>query len=407
MSNPLAIAAVTATLQNLFTKEIHKDNALSDAIITVQSPDRARGSNTANQLNIFLYQVAYDAAFRNAVMPGRLRPGETGYPPLSLSLFYLITAYGQDNDDTNSHHLLSKAMSILHDHPLLGADEIRDSLPGNDLYKQLERVRITPQPITLDEMSKLWMTFQTQYRISAAYHISVVLIDSTRAVTTPLPVINRGDEDQGADVLSAPSAIIESIELPGIKRSAELGDVITLKGQRFDDQMKLYILNQHMHGPEDEPMREVILEQEPGSTAKEIKVKIPDDSTNWSAGLYTIHAALSLKGDRKLTTNELPLSLAPTILNIQPPSAKKGDVTLTLTVKPDVRPKQEVYLLFGSDQIALKSNPASDELVFSFNTAKTGDHIVRLRIDGVDSIPIDPKATPPKFDDKQKVNIHD
>ncbi len=65
-------------------------------------------------------------------------------------------------------------MSAFHDHQVLGDEEIRSALPGNDLHEQIERVRITPQPLTLEELSKLWMIFQSQYRISAAYRLDVV-----------------------------------------------------------------------------------------------------------------------------------------------------------------------------------------------------------------------------------------
>ena len=47
-------------------------------------------------------------------------------------------------------------------------------------HEQIERVRITPQPLSVDELSKLWTAFQTHFRISAAYQVSVVLIESTR-----------------------------------------------------------------------------------------------------------------------------------------------------------------------------------------------------------------------------------
>ena len=63
-------------------------------------------------------------------------------------------------------------MGVLHDHPLLGAEEINGALPESDLDQQVERVRITPQPMSVEEMSKLWTTFQTQYRMSAAYQAS-------------------------------------------------------------------------------------------------------------------------------------------------------------------------------------------------------------------------------------------
>jgi hypothetical protein len=146
MSNPLAIAAVTATLRNLLTVGISADPDLADVTVTTQPVDRARtGANTANQLNVFLYHILPSAAWRNMDMPARVRNGESGVPPLALNLYYLLTAYGRDDDARVpfSHHLLGRAMSVLGDHPLLNAAEIKASLPNNDLWSQIERIRFT------------------------------------------------------------------------------------------------------------------------------------------------------------------------------------------------------------------------------------------------------------------------
>src|SRR5207245_2354500 len=97
---------------------------------------------------------------------------------LALSLNYVITAYGEDDEDTRSHRILGRAMHVLNDFPLLGPTEIA----------QAERVRITPLALSTEEISKLWMIFQTQYRISAAYQVSVVLIESSRGVKAAPPV---------------------------------------------------------------------------------------------------------------------------------------------------------------------------------------------------------------------------
>src|SRR5262249_31063132 len=161
---------------------------------------------TGDQVNLFLYHAGVDASWRNMDMPRRLRPGETGQPPLPLSLYYLLTAYSDDEDEVSSHLLLGKAMGILHDHPLLGAQEIRNAtlsdLPDSDPQDQRERVRITHQPLSLEEVSKIWAAFQTQYRLSAAYQISVVLIESPRPIVAPTPVLRRGSEDRGARALT-------------------------------------------------------------------------------------------------------------------------------------------------------------------------------------------------------------
>src|SRR5258706_7820799 len=150
MSNPLAIAAVTATLRNLLQTGLARDPDLNDITVTMQPLDRARlGGNTANQMNVFLYHVLPSGAWRNADIPGRVRPGENGGFPLGLNLYYLLTAFGKENDSARpfSHQVMGRALSILNDHPLLGSEEIQTALPNNDLWNQIDRIRFTLQPI--------------------------------------------------------------------------------------------------------------------------------------------------------------------------------------------------------------------------------------------------------------------
>src|SRR5215203_4919992 len=178
----LAIAATTATLRGVL------DRAIDGVNVTVRPLDTARENTAGDQVNLFLYQTLPDAAWRNRDIPGRVHPGETAQPPLPLTLYYLITTYGNEDSDLRSHLLLGQAMSVLHDYPLLGADEIKNATEGApdlkdkaNLHQQIERIRITLQPLTFEEISKLWTTFQTHYRTSAAYQVSVVLIESMQA----------------------------------------------------------------------------------------------------------------------------------------------------------------------------------------------------------------------------------
>jgi hypothetical protein len=187
MSNWQAIAAVTATLRNLLTQSITIERDLQDTSVTSLLPDRARPSGTtANQVNLFLYQVVPNPAWRNLDMPRQTRPGESGTPPLALNLYYLLTTYGRDDDASRpfSHELLGRAMRTLHDHPVLGPVEIQNALSGNDLYTQIERIRLTLQPLSVEEVYRLWHGFQTPYRTSVSYEATVVLIDSLREVRT-------------------------------------------------------------------------------------------------------------------------------------------------------------------------------------------------------------------------------
>jgi hypothetical protein len=179
MSNALAIAAVTATLRQLLDEGLNID--LPGTKVTTRPPDKARAGPGGNQVNLFLYQTLPNAAWRNLDYdPGPA--GAPAHPPLALNLYYLLSAYGQNDDDPDpvSHRLLGRAMSLLHENPVLDPARIREALDGNDLHTQAERIRVSLQPLALEEMTKLWATFQTQYRISVAYEVSVVLIASRR-----------------------------------------------------------------------------------------------------------------------------------------------------------------------------------------------------------------------------------
>ncbi|HEV2844922.1 MAG TPA: DUF4255 domain-containing protein [Thermoanaerobaculia bacterium] len=406
MSNGFAIAAVSATLRQLLLDGLQIGN------VTVRPLDKARENIANDQVNLFLYHTQVDGGWRNMDMPRQLKPGESGHPPLPLTLFYLLTAYSDDTDEVKSHGLLGKAMGILHDHPMLDASEIQSAtganVPDSDLHEQLERVRITHQPLPLEEVSKLWSAFQTQYRTSVAYQVSVVLIESRRAAKAALPVLTRGKEDMGitsqADVLS-PFPTLLDIELPGQQFSALLGDVVILKGHRLaDGTPKVIVRNSHIPDP-------VPVVIEAGGTAKEIRFTVDDDPAKWVAGLYTVSVEVT-GPDGVRTSNELPLTVAPRITSVLPLDVTRGaDETaeITLSFSPRFRPGQRAALLVGDREVPATPVAAiTDTLTFEMKKAPVGDPFIRLRIDGVDSLLVKRlEDKPPVFDETQKVIIHD
>lgn len=413
MSNSLAVEAVTDTLIRLLENGTKNDAKLGNVQVTAKSPDKARENQDSNQINIFLYQTSINAAFQNMDMPARVRPGETGRPPLALNLNYLITAYGKNNEDALSHRLLGKAMHVFHDYPLLIAsdllhpDELKDLLSESELDVQQEHVRLTPVPLTLDEMSKIWMIFQTQYRISAAYQATVVLIESDHLAKAPLPVLTRGPGDQGPTSqpdLVPPFPAIESVLLPNNQPSARLDDAIIILGHHLDSPSSVRFTNPLWSKPEDV--------QPDNSTSTEIKIKIPNLPEDWPAGFYTIAALIQRKDENDLrTTNVLPFTLAPKIEfgPDQPNPALidgDGNVTLTIISSPQIFPEQRATLLLGDREILSRPHPAKTEtLIFDVTKATTGAYFVRLRVDGVDSLLVDRSKTPLQFDETQKVTI--
>lgn len=403
MSNTLAIGAVTATLRSLIETEIaHEGGGLR---VTTLPPDKAQAFNpTADGggwINLFLYHTQINPAWRNTSSPRQVKPNESGFPPLGLDLFYLVTAYEKTDGDSSvlAHRLLGRAMLVLHDHPLLGADEIRAVVPDNDLADQIERVRITPHAMSLEDLSKLWMIFQTGYRISAAYQVSLVLIDSRRTARTPLPVLTRGEDDTGPKAqadLVPPFPALLSITLPDDQRSAQVGNEVSLGGVHLDgDSVAVRFTTVRLTNPHVEMA---------SGTEKEVKVTVPD----LPAGSYTIAIRVSKAGQPDRFTNEYPLQIAPRITNITPGTAPAGNLTVTVNCTPNVLPEQRVTLLFRDREVPAQAHAASTgTLDFALTNLDPGEYFVRLRVDGVDSLLVIQAGTPPKpqFDPNQKVTI--
>ncbi len=428
MSNALAIAAVTATLRNLL-ESVNQGTGLngSNVSITTKPPDKARdGTSTDNQINLFLYQVLPNAAWRNMDIPQRVRAGETAIPPLALNLYYMLTAYGEGDDDSLGHRLLGHAMSIFYDHPLLGAQEIKDALPpdiDSDLENQIERVRITLQPLTVEEIFRLWSGFLTQYRISVSYEISVVLIESSRAVRTPLPVLTRGKNDKGITSQGSmlpPFTTLTGLSLPTkIQSAIRVGERLTIEGFHLDAKNAQVLLAQTRFGftwP---------LAPDAGTTAQKMTVTIPATPpalpdptapTTWPVGFYSVSLSFTNDDGFAATSNELPLALAPTISNIQLQGDHTG-ATVTLDCNPGVLPGQRVALLIGDREVPFVFPPppvvppqapqAITGLSFDVGAIDAGTYSVRLRVDGVDTLLVtqDAQTGLPTFDKNQQVVI--
>lgn len=210
MSNALAIASVTAVLKDLLNNGV-VDHQLAGVVgeVTVSAlpPDRVlvEGQPETSRLNLFLYQVSQNAAWRNHGFPSHDAGGtRVANPPLALDLNYLVTAYGAS--EFHAEILLGYALQLLHETPVLTRDAVRralapaspvtgsilppplDTLSASELADQVEQVRLTPHPLNTEEMSRLWTAMQAHYRPTAAYQASVVLIESRRPARAALPV---------------------------------------------------------------------------------------------------------------------------------------------------------------------------------------------------------------------------
>jgi hypothetical protein len=184
MGNYLAVAVVTSTLNQLLYEKAAK--VLDGAGTAIGRP----GDGNTKGINIYLYQVIYNAEKRNQDLPIR-RGGDTTLiqrPETALDLYYLLTFYGSEKD-LEPQILLGSTISALHAQPIITQEMLRseiqrrtqadssDSLAKYELSEQIKSITLVPLSYSMEEFSKLWsVLFQIPYTISVAYKASVVFI---------------------------------------------------------------------------------------------------------------------------------------------------------------------------------------------------------------------------------------
>jgi Pvc16 N-terminal domain len=196
MSNALAIAAVTETLVSLIGDSLAASGVAVPGV-TALSPD-GPGPFPNPGVNVFLYQVTPNTAYRNFDLPTRAADGSLlRKPQVALDLHYLLTFYGNDAQ-LEQQRLLGATALALHANPTLPRSRIKTvqsdpALPflsTSTLDLQAELIRFTPVVFSLEELSKLWsFLLKTDYVLSAAYIASVVLIETDDAVPPPPPPV--------------------------------------------------------------------------------------------------------------------------------------------------------------------------------------------------------------------------
>ena len=426
MSSALAIAAVTASLKDLLNDGLmdHDLSTIGSFAVTAQPPDRVTtGATENNQLNLFLYQVTANSGWRNVDLPSRGRDGTTRLtsPPLALDLHYLLTAYGAQ--DLNAEVLLGYAMQVLHETPVLTRQQLRTALgapapvdgtllPGPfgslsaiDLADQVEQLKLTPVYLGSEDLSKLWTAMQARYRPSMAYSVSVVLIQSRAPGRSALPVLKRGADDHGPVVQGAPAPVLTGVQAAAspLQPSLRLGEDLLVNGSN----LLCSSFSVRIEHP-----RFVIVQDLPARTidAAQLGVHLPSIAEHaagmdaWAPGVYSVSLRVSEPGLPTWGTNSVTMALAP-LIGVSPLTHAPGTVSLSVTCTPRLRSDQaaQIRLLFGAIEalpasIVTPGNPTlPSTLTFTIPGVVTGDYAVRLRVDGVDSLPVTFSGTPPAF----------
>jgi hypothetical protein len=434
VTTAFGIASVTATLRDLLSDGIVNHNVSgilgSTVMVSVLPPDRVVPASGVepSQLNLFMHRVSANAGWRNEGLPARDASGRQrlANAPLAIDLHYLLSAYSAG--DLHAEILLGYAMQWLHERPVLTREAIQAALtpsplPGTPLEQaladsgladQIELVKITPEHLDTEEMSKLWTATQSHLRPTAAYRATVVLIEATEPVRSPLPVLSRGrvdlatGRDRGVIVepsLDPPLPTLETVAPTSGQIVARLGEDIDLTGHHLDGTARTVLLFNDRFETE-----EVVPALVTGGAGL-IQFNIPTtQAADFPVGVYRVGVSLVRPTETNpRTSNRLAMTLAPEITGLPMNVVRDGGGTagFTLDFHPALRAGQSVVLVLGEHEYPpqpfVAPTTSLDFVIPDAPVEPVPGHLARLRIDGIDSPIIDRAAKPPVFLDKRIV----
>jgi hypothetical protein len=359
MSDYLAVAGVSVVLKWFLTNAMAASAGGpatiygNTASVSVLPPDVVLASGEEPvRLNLFMYYSSLDPAFRNSRLPAYdSRGNRLTNPPLALDLHYLMSAYGPGEFD--SEILLGWAMQQFHETPIFSQAAIQtwlsaaanspspsvevQAVAGTTLPFQFESIRITPDALTNDEISRLWMAFSTHYRATTAYRVSVVLIEETQPLKSNLPVQQRT-----LKVVPLQSPTISAVTPP----MAGVSQAITLTGTNFIGDTATDTLVAFNDGTPFPP-------DSVGSQS--IAVTVP---ASLQAGVTTVRivtrVSFGVPSDPHAgaSSNAMPFMVQPLITTAAPITVASGG-TLTLALSPSVGQFQSAVVFMGDFAISI------------------------------------------------------
>lgn len=417
MSNYQAIRGMAETLRTLLSTQMVMNSGL---VISFGPPD-LEPQTKVKRLNLYLYKIIENAFLKNQDIPGEGYPAAYGHPPLSLVLYFLLTPFTEldkynKDYDLVSHELLADAMRVFHDYPIL-TDEMEIELsPGNyqkllhsSLQNQFEKVKITLEPLDTEELTKIWMGFNSAYRLSVGYAVSVVQIESEKPKRIARPVEMRRvhmvqiRRPQIDDLIITPPPIPPAdFEMP--PATGRIGDTMELKGINLKGITTKLLIGEAEFDviPESNTLIKFPIPDDPklqpGVSSIYIRVRV---TTEIVEGGYEDRGD-TISGANIMISNQIAFMLAPKITSINPTS---GTASTILTVQGQRLYKSDLksYVIIGDTAIEIRepsdsswASPTPTEVqvpLTALNGVSAGNYPVRIRVKGAESLEKDKEFT--------------
>jgi hypothetical protein len=416
MSTALAIAATTRVLSSVILQAIQNAESTTPGLsgiigsapaLTSKAPDQLETGNTeAAQLSLFLYHVTYNQGWREVGLPSRNGAGAgIDRPPLALDLHYMLIAYG--DSEYVPQILLGLGMQALHETPFLYRQQIANvfspppplspldtALATANLDAQVEMIKVTPELLSTEDLSKLWTAFGSKFRPSAGFEATVVLIQSTAPVQAPLPVLSRN-----LPVLLFAQPNITAVTPMYLPWASSLN--LTLTGENLTGQGVAVIFDNNPAAP-----------QTPQATGSAVTATVPP----LPAGINTVRVVQQLTvgappPKNVVESNVSLFYLQPVIRQqVAPPhndlitvgpvdnSTTPATTPVTVQLDPALQTTQQVQLLLnelsppaGATPLSFTFNADASQIgtnsvTFTTFGARAGAYLVRVRVDGAESV---------------------
>ncbi len=399
MSNSLAIAAATTGLRWILEQSLGgiEPGAVSEAAVTTLRPDKIAdlltGDDPSTGLNVFCYQIAPNHAWNLHDLPTRGADGALVRRPIAaVDLSYLITGYG--NDATlDDQRLLARAVLALSVTPMLTRTVLTEAidlysgedgmsyLDDADLADQPDLVKFAPTTLSLEELSKLWGIFGTQYLPSLTYRASVVLLEAQVSPRTPLPV-----RQPSIDLRPSGSAILLSAAPADPTQPLSSGSILRLTGSALRGPVTVLDIGGTEVVPTSVAPTEIELTLDAAVPAGLHLVRVVQRTPAPPAGGPSRIVAAS---------NALPLLIRPTVTVAAPDAG--ADPPVVLQVSPSIQPGQPVTVSFsrisgGDPAWTTRSVPpeppgTAARSSVSVPSPGVGTWLVQVNVAGADSVP--------------------
>ena len=395
MSNDLGVANVSEALRALVESAASASVAGAQAVLS-RPP---ASPSTDPRVYVVLFRAAENASWRSSALPERRADGKLLVRPrLALDLYYLLCFQGDDTQYVPAR-LFGRVMTALHAEPLLGKERLRaaasvlppalESPPRlSTLPDDAEPIRLTHEPLDLEQISKIWSVFlQTGHLLAASWKASVVLLEPDADAAPPLPVTAR-------------ELLVTTMARPRVHRVRtedegpfQFGATLIVEGSDLAGEGTRVAFGESRVTPAADDTK-----------TTSIRVAIPEATRAGPVALQVVQVRSlgSPPTERTWTSsNACAFLLRPVVRTLGNGSADADATevdtvrTLTVRVDPAVGEDQQVWLvLTDAGATTATSLPAvsrtgdTHDLSFDVTTVPAGTAwVVRVRVDGAESVP--------------------